>query len=101
MKKNTIWLWFIDDAEEAARFYARTFSDSKVGAVRRAPADFPGGKAGDVLTVEFTVCGVDCAGREAKGVSNGFLQPPHRADLPIIWHSHLWQKCGFETFEVP
>ena len=50
------------DAEEAARFYAQTFPDSAVGAVRRAPGDFPGGKAGDVLVVEFTVCGVPCIG---------------------------------------
>ena len=62
MKKNTICLWYADDAEEAARFYARTFPDSVVGAARRAPSDFPGGKAGDVLTVEFTVCGVACFG---------------------------------------
>src|SRR5256714_3135307 len=62
MKKNTICLWYNHDAEEAARFYARTFPDSAVGAVRRAPSDFPGGKAGDVLTVEFTVCGVPCVG---------------------------------------
>ncbi len=62
MRKNTICLWFDHDAEEAARFYARTFPDSKVGAVHRAPADYPGGKAGDVLTVEFTVCGVPCLG---------------------------------------
>jgi len=62
MKKNTICLWYVDGAEEAARFYARTFPDSAVGAVHRAPADFPGGKAGDILTVEFTVCGVACLG---------------------------------------
>ena len=62
MKKNTICLWYVDGAEEAARFYARTFPDSTVGAVHRAPADFPGGKAGDILTVEFTVCGVACLG---------------------------------------
>ena len=62
MKKNTIWLWYNNDAEEAARFYAKTFPNSSVGAVRRAPADYPGGKAGDVLTVEFTVCGVECGG---------------------------------------
>jgi len=62
MKKNTICLWYDDDAEEAARFYAATFPDSKVSAVRRAPSDFPGGKEGDVLTVEFTVCGVSCVG---------------------------------------
>ena len=62
MKKNTICLWYNHDAEEAAGFYARTFPDSAVGAVYRAPSDFPGGKAGDVLTVEFTVCGIPCIG---------------------------------------
>lgn len=62
MNKNTICLWYDRDAEEAARFYARTFPDSTVGAVQRAPSDFPGGKAGQVLTVEFTVCGVPCLG---------------------------------------
>ncbi len=60
--KNTICLWFDKDAEEAAAFYASVFPDSRVGAVRRAPGDFPGGQAGDVLTVEFTVCGIPCIG---------------------------------------
>jgi hypothetical protein len=60
--KNTICLWFDKDAEEAARFYAATFPDSKVTAVQEAPRDFPGGKKGDVLTVEFTVVGVPCLG---------------------------------------
>ena len=60
--KNTICLWYDRDAEEAARFYARTFPDSSVGAVHRAPGDFPSGKQGDVLTVEFTVMGVPCLG---------------------------------------
>ncbi|MCB0917441.1 MAG: VOC family protein [Actinobacteria bacterium] len=62
MPKNTICLWFEDDAEAAARFYASVFPDSSVQAVRRAPADYPTGKAGDVLTVEFTVAGVPCLG---------------------------------------
>ena len=62
MHKNTICLWYNDDAEEAARFYAATFPDSAVRAVHRAPTDYPGGKAGNVLTVEFTVCGVPCLG---------------------------------------
>ena len=62
MKKNTICLWYARDAEAAARFYARTFPDSVVGAVFRAPTDFPGGQAGSVLTVEFTVCGIPCLG---------------------------------------
>ncbi len=60
--KNTICLWFDKDAHEAARFYAATFPDSKVTAVRKAPADFPDGKEGDELTVEFTVLGIPCIG---------------------------------------
>jgi predicted 3-demethylubiquinone-9 3-methyltransferase (glyoxalase superfamily) len=62
MKKNTICLWYSRDAEEAARFYASVFPDSAVGAVHRAPTDFPGGQANNVLTVEFTVCGIPCMG---------------------------------------
>ena len=62
MNKNTICLWYNHDAEEAAQFYCQTFPDSKVGAVHRAPSDYPGGKKDDVLTVEFTVCGVPCIG---------------------------------------
>jgi len=60
--KNTICLWFDKDAHEAARFYAATFPSSEVTAVHRAPGDFPGGKEGDVLTVEFTVLGIPCLG---------------------------------------
>ena len=60
--KNTICLWFDSEAEKAAQFYANTFPDSSVGAVFRAPDDFPSGKAGDVLTVEFTVMGIPCLG---------------------------------------
>ncbi len=60
--KNTICLWFDKDAESAARFYAATFPDSRVTAVFRAPADYPGGRKGDVLTVEFTVLGIPCLG---------------------------------------
>ena len=60
--KNTVCLWFDGTALEAAQFYAQTFPDSAVGAVYRAPADFPAGKAGDVLTVLFTVMGIACLG---------------------------------------
>src|SRR5262245_21868564 len=56
--KNTICLWFDKDALDAARFYAATFPNSTVTAVHHAPADFPSGKKGDVLTVDFTVCGI-------------------------------------------
>ena len=62
VSKNTLCLWYNHDAEEAAHFYARTFPDSAVGAVHRAPTDFPGGKKDSILTVEFTVCGVPCIG---------------------------------------
>lgn len=62
MNKNTICLWYNHDAEEAAQFYSQTFPDSKVLGVHRAPADYPGGKKDDVLTVEFTVCGIPCIG---------------------------------------
>jgi predicted 3-demethylubiquinone-9 3-methyltransferase (glyoxalase superfamily) len=60
--KNTICIWYDKDAEAAARFYAEVFPDSAVKAVRRAPGDYPSGKKGDVLTVDFTVCGVPCIG---------------------------------------
>jgi len=62
LSKNTICLWFDGTAEEAARFYAATFPDSTVGAIHRAPGDYPAGKQGDVLTVEFTVMGIPCLG---------------------------------------
>jgi predicted 3-demethylubiquinone-9 3-methyltransferase (glyoxalase superfamily) len=62
MAKNTICLWYHGDAEAAARFYAETFPDSAVGAIHRAPGDFPSGKKGDVLIVEFSVAGVACIG---------------------------------------
>lgn len=60
--KNTICIWYDKDAEAAANFYAETFPDSAVLAVFHAPSDYPSGKAGDVLTVSFTVAGVHCIG---------------------------------------
>jgi predicted 3-demethylubiquinone-9 3-methyltransferase (glyoxalase superfamily) len=60
--QEQICLWYDKDAEAAARFYAETFPDSSVGAILRAPSDYPSGKKGDVLTVEFTVAGVSCLG---------------------------------------
>ena len=62
MSKNIVCLWYDRDAEEAARFYAATFPDTTVGAVQRAPGDYPDGKAGDPLTVEFSVMGIPCIG---------------------------------------
>ena len=60
--KNTICLWYNRDALQAAQFYAKTFPDSSVGTVYHAPGDFPDGKKGDELTVEFTVMGIPCLG---------------------------------------
>ena len=60
--KNTVCLWYDNDALGAAQFYAATFPDSTVGTVYRAPGDYPAGKQGDVLTVEFTVMGIPCLG---------------------------------------
>ena len=62
MMKNTVCIWYDKEAEDAARFYAETFPDSTVGAVHFAPGDYPSGKQGDALLVEFTVMGVPCVG---------------------------------------
>jgi len=72
--KNTICLWFDKDAEEAARFYAATFPNSEVKAVHKAPGDFPGGKVGQVLTVDFTVAGLPC-----MGLNGGPMFKPNEA----------------------
>ncbi len=70
--RNTICLWYDADAEEAANFYAKTFPDSSVTAVHRAPSDYPAGKEGDVITVEFTVLGIPCLGLNGgPGVEHG------------------------------
>ncbi|MBK6704608.1 MAG: VOC family protein [Caulobacteraceae bacterium] len=71
MKKNTICLWYNRDAEAAARFYAEVFPDTSVGKIHHAPGDYPYGKQGDVLVVEFTVVGIPCIGL------NGGPQFPH------------------------
>jgi predicted 3-demethylubiquinone-9 3-methyltransferase (glyoxalase superfamily) len=62
MARNTICLWYDGTAVDAATFYARTFPNSAIGTVQRAPGDYPNGKQGDVLTVEFTVMGLPCLG---------------------------------------
>ncbi len=62
VSKNTICLWYDGTALEAAQFYAETFSDSAVTAIHPAPGDYPSGKQGDILTVEFTVMGIPCIG---------------------------------------
>src|SRR5256885_3907629 len=83
MAKNTICLWYDKDAEAAARFYAETFPDSAVGAIHRAPGDYPSGKKGDVLIVEFKVAGVSCI-----GLNGGFAATQTEAlSLPISPHA--------------
>lgn len=62
VSRNTICLWYDGTALEAATFYAATFPDSAVHAVHHAPGDFPSGRQGDVLTVDFTVAGIRCIG---------------------------------------
>ena len=74
MSQVTLCLWHDKAALDAATFYAATFPNSHVGAVDRAPSDFPGGKAGDVLTVKFTVLGVPCI-----GLNGGPVFPPTEA----------------------
>ena len=99
--KNTICLWYDGGAEDAARFYAATFPDSSVGAVHRAPADFPSGKKGDVLTVEFTVLGIPCLGLNGgPGVQaqRGVLVPgrdrrPGR-DGPLLERDRRQRRAG-------
>ena len=71
MSKNLICIWYDTDAEAAANFYAATFPDSAVQAVHHAPGDYPSGKAGNVLTVQFTVAGIPCLGL------NGGPAAPH------------------------
>ena len=80
MAKNTICLWYDKDAEAAARFYAETFPDSAVGAVHRAPGDYPSGKQGDVLTVEFTVAGIPVSASTAVPCSS--TTKPSRSRSP-------------------
>ncbi|QYF94887.1 VOC family protein [Massilia sp. PAMC28688] len=73
VSKNTVCLWYNGDALDAANFYAKTFPDSSVDAVHRAPGDYPSGKEGDVLTVQFTVAGIPCLGLNGgPGVEHGF-----------------------------
>ncbi len=66
-RSMAVCLWFDGAAEEAARFYAATFPDSRIDAITRAPGDYPAGRTGDVLTVEFTVCGTPFVGLNGGG----------------------------------
>lgn len=91
--KNTICLWYNGDAEQAARFYAETFPNSAVGDILRAPGDYPAGQQGDVLTVNFTVCGIPCVGLNGgAGVphSDAFsfqISTEDQAETDRLWHA--------------
>ena len=93
LSKNTICLWFDGDALDAASFYARTFPDSAVGAVHHAPGDYPAGKQGDVLMVEFTVAGIPCLGLNGgPGMqhSEAFsfqIATDDQAETDRLWHA--------------
>jgi predicted 3-demethylubiquinone-9 3-methyltransferase (glyoxalase superfamily) len=91
--KNTICLWYDGTALEAARFYAETFPDSAVQAVHRAPGDYPSGKQGDVLTVDFTVMGIPCLGLNGGPMfrhSEAFsfqVATDDQAETDRLWHA--------------
>jgi 2-polyprenyl-6-hydroxyphenyl methylase/3-demethylubiquinone-9 3-methyltransferase len=93
MNRNTICLWYDGTALDAAQFYARTFPDSAVHAIHHAPGDYPNGKAGDVLTVEFTVIGIPCLGLNGGPVfhhTEAFsfqVATDDQAETDRLWHA--------------
>ena len=93
ISKNTICLWYNGDAVDAAQFYANTFPDSAVGKVYTAPGDYPSGKQGDVLTVEFTVMGIPCIGLNGGAAfkhSEAFsfqVSTEDQAETDRLWHA--------------
>ncbi len=104
--KNTICIWYDGTALDAAKFYAETFPDSAVGAVLRAPGDYPAGKQGDVLTVEFTVAGIPCLGLNGgAGVTHSMafsfqIATDNQADTDRLWNAIVGNggqesECGW------
>lgn len=93
MNKNTICLWYDGTAADAARFYADTFPDSSVGRTLLAPGDYPDGQEGDVLLVEFTVCGIPCVGLNGGPAfhhSEAFsfqILTDDQAETDRLWHA--------------
>ncbi|KWV68700.1 VOC family protein [Pseudomonas paracarnis] len=91
--KNTICLWYNGDALAAATFYANTFPNSEVKAVHRAPGDYPAGKQGDELTVEFTVLGIPCVGLNGGPLfkhSEAFsfqVSTDNQEETDRLWHA--------------
>ena len=106
MSKNTICLWYDGGALEAARFYAETFPDSMLGAVHRAPGDYPAGQQGDVLMVQFSVMGIPCLGMNggpAMKHSEAFsfqVSTEDQAETDRLWdaiigHGGQASQCGW------
>ena len=104
--RNTICLWYASEALQAAQFYAETFPDSRVGRIFHAPSDFPGGKAGDVLTVEFSVLGIPCIGLNGGAVfpqSEAFsfqVATDDQAETDRLWNAIVGNggqesECGW------
>ncbi len=104
--KNSICLWYDKDAEEAANFYAATFPDSRVLAVHPAPGDYPSGKQGEVITVEFVVMGIPCVGLNGGPTfrhSEAFsfqVRTEDQAETDRLWHAIVGNggqesQCGW------
>ncbi|HXC60838.1 MAG TPA: VOC family protein [Steroidobacteraceae bacterium] len=93
LPETRLCLWYDHNAQEAAEFYARTFPASSVGAIQTAPTDYPDGKAGDVLVVEFTVLGIDCIGLNGGPIfkhSEAFsfqLSTADQAETDFYWNA--------------
>lgn len=105
-KKNTICLWYDGTALEAAKFYAATFPDSAVGTIAYAPSDFPDGKEGNIITVEFTVMGIPCLGLNGGPAfkhSEAFsflIQTEDQAETDRLWNAIVGNggqesECGW------
>ena len=104
--KNTICLWYDGTALDAANFYARTFTDSRVGTIYRAPSDYPAGKQGDILTVEFTVAGIPCVGLNGgPGIAHNMafsfqIATDDQAETDRLWNAIIGNggqasECGW------
>lgn len=106
MNKNTVCLWYVSDAEEAARFYTGLFPDSSMGKVHYAPSDYPGGKQGAALTVDFTVAGIPCIGLNGGDVfkhNEAFsfqISTEDQAETDLYWNAIVGNggeesQCGW------
>lgn len=106
ISKNTICLWYDGSALDAANFYSETFADSVVGSVLRAPGDYPSGKEGDVLTVEFTVMGIPCLGLNGGPIfkhNEAFsfqIETDNQAETDRLWNAIVGNggqesECGW------